>query len=63
LYFQGVKSAAIELVPGNEAIKVTLTHDEWAEDDPTYVSCSDGWPGILSRWKTLLETGKTFKPH
>jgi uncharacterized protein YndB with AHSA1/START domain len=55
--------ATIELVPESEATKVTVTHDEWAEDDPTYVSCSDGWPRILSRLKTLLETGKTFKPH
>src|SRR6516225_7741687 len=55
--------ATIELVPETEATKVTVTHDEWAEDDPTYVSCSDGWPRILSRLKTLLETGKTFKPH
>jgi len=55
--------ATIELVPETEATKVTVTHDEWAVDDPTYVMCSDGWPRILSRLKTLLETGKTFKPH
>jgi hypothetical protein len=40
-----------------------VTHDEWVEDDPTYAACADGWPRILSRLKTLLETGKTFKPH
>src|SRR5256885_1530402 len=28
--------ATIELVPETEATKVTVTHDEWAEDDPTY---------------------------
>jgi uncharacterized protein YndB with AHSA1/START domain len=55
--------ATIELVPETEATQVTVTHDEWAGDDPTYVACSDGWPRILSRLKTLLETGKTFKPH
>jgi uncharacterized protein YndB with AHSA1/START domain len=53
----------IELLPETEATKVTVTHDEWAEGDPTYVSCSDGWPRILSRLKTLIETGKTFEPH
>jgi uncharacterized protein YndB with AHSA1/START domain len=53
----------LELVAETEATKVTVTHDEWAEDDPTYTSCADGWPRILSRLKTLLETGKTFKPH
>jgi uncharacterized protein YndB with AHSA1/START domain len=53
----------IALVQETEATQVTVTHDEWAEDDPTYAACSDGWPRILSRLKTLLETGKTFRPH
>jgi uncharacterized protein YndB with AHSA1/START domain len=53
----------LELVPESEAVKVTVTHDEWAESDSTYSSCADGWPRILSRLKTLIETGKTFKPH
>jgi uncharacterized protein YndB with AHSA1/START domain len=55
--------ATIELVPETDATKVTVTHDDWADDDPTYAACADGWPRILSRLKTLLETGKTFKPH
>jgi uncharacterized protein YndB with AHSA1/START domain len=55
--------ATIELTPETEATKVSVTHDEWAEDDSTYTACADGWPRILSRLKTLLETGKTFKPH
>jgi uncharacterized protein YndB with AHSA1/START domain len=55
--------ATIELVPETEATKVTVTHDEWADDDATYAACADGWPRILSRLKTLIETGKTFKPH
>ncbi len=38
-------------------------HDEWADDDANYDFCGDGWPRILSRLKTLIETGKTFKPH
>lgn len=53
----------VELVPETEATKVTVTHDEWAEDDATRAACADGWPRILSRMKTLIETGKTFKPH
>ena len=51
------------LAAETEATKVTVTHDEWAEGDSTYASCADGWPRILSRLKTLIETGKTFKPH
>jgi uncharacterized protein YndB with AHSA1/START domain len=53
----------IELVPETEATRVSVTHDQWADGDGTYTSCADGWPRILSRLKTLLETGKTFRPH
>ena len=60
---QKMSRATIQLVPETEATQVTVTHDQWADDDPTYMACSDGWPRILSRLKTLLETGKTFKPH
>ena len=53
----------VELAPETEATKVTVTHDEWAEDDPGYAGTLDGWARIFSRLKTLIETGKTFKPH
>jgi uncharacterized protein YndB with AHSA1/START domain len=53
----------IELVPESEATRVSVTHDQWAEDDTAYASFADGWPLLLSRLKTLIETGKTFKPH
>ncbi len=54
---------SVELVPETEATKVTVTHDQWAEGDPSYAATADGWARILSRLKTLIETGKTFKPH
>jgi uncharacterized protein YndB with AHSA1/START domain len=53
----------IELTPESEAVKVVVTNDEFEEDDPAYAQNADGWPRILSRLKTLLETGKTFRPH
>jgi uncharacterized protein YndB with AHSA1/START domain len=53
----------LELVPETEATKVTVIHDQWAESDAAYGPTADGWPRILSRLKTLIETGKTFKPH
>ncbi len=53
----------LELTPESEAVKVTLVNDEWTDDDPAYKQNADGWPRILSRLKTLLETGKTFRPH
>jgi uncharacterized protein YndB with AHSA1/START domain len=53
----------LELTQESEATKVVVTHDQWAEDDASYAATTDGWPRILSRLKTLIETGKTFKPH
>ena len=53
----------IELTPESEAVKVVVANDGWTEDDPAYAQNADGWPRILSRLKTLLETGKTFRPH
>ncbi|HEY1581044.1 MAG TPA: SRPBCC domain-containing protein [Terracidiphilus sp.] len=53
----------IELTPELEAVKVMVTNDNFRDDDPAYAQNVDGWPRILSRLKTLLETGKTFRPH
>ena len=53
----------IALTQETEAVKVVVTNDEWADDDSAYLQNADGWPRILSRLKTLLETGKTFRPH
>lgn len=53
----------IELTAESEAVKVVVINNGWADDDPTYLQNADGWPRILSRLKTLLETGKTFRPH
>ncbi|HKV94163.1 MAG TPA: SRPBCC domain-containing protein [Candidatus Angelobacter sp.] len=53
----------VELTPETEAVKVVVTNDGFQENDPAYVQNADGWPRILSRLKTLLETGKTFRPH
>lgn len=53
----------VELTSETEAVKVVVTNDDWADEDPTYAQNAEGWPRILSRLKTLLETGKTFRPH
>jgi uncharacterized protein YndB with AHSA1/START domain len=53
----------VELTPETEAVKVVLTNDGFEEDDPAYAQNAEGWPRILSRLKTLIETGKTFRPH
>lgn len=53
----------VELTPETEAVKVVVTNDGWRGNDLAYAQNADGWPRILSRLKTLLETGKTFRPH
>lgn len=53
----------ITLTQESEAVKVEVRNDGFADHDPAYEQNADGWPRILSRLKTLLETGKTFRPH
>jgi uncharacterized protein YndB with AHSA1/START domain len=60
---ESMSNVRIELTPESEAVKVVVINDGWADDDPAYAQNADGWPRILSRLKTLLETGKTFRPH
>jgi uncharacterized protein YndB with AHSA1/START domain len=60
---ESMSRVKVELTPESEAVKVVVTNDGFTEDDPAYLQNADGWPRILSRLKTLLETGKTFRPH
>jgi uncharacterized protein YndB with AHSA1/START domain len=53
----------VTLTRETEAVQVVVTNDGFADDDPAYAQNADGWPRILSRLKTLLEAGKTFRPH
>lgn len=49
-----VKSrVTIALTQETEAVKVVVTNDQWADDDPAYQQNADGWPRILSRLKTF----------
>ncbi|HEV2578171.1 MAG TPA: SRPBCC domain-containing protein [Acidobacteriaceae bacterium] len=61
--FSRASRVTVELTQESEATQVVVTHDRWAEEDKTSAATADGWPRILSRMKTLIETGKTFKPH
>jgi uncharacterized protein YndB with AHSA1/START domain len=44
-----------------EAVKLTLVHDQWKENDPSYKGSLAYWPIGLSMMKTLIETGKLLK--
>ena len=41
-------------------VKLTLVHDGFEPGSVIASMVSQGWPGILSNLKTLLETGETL---
>jgi hypothetical protein len=48
------------LEPMGQCTKLTLIHDEWHPDDPSYEASDSAWWHILSNTKTLVETGRTL---
>jgi uncharacterized protein YndB with AHSA1/START domain/DNA-binding transcriptional ArsR family regulator len=50
-----------ELEPAGGAGKLTVVHDGFPVDSTAAGLVSNGWPRVLSRLKTLLETGDTFR--
>ncbi len=50
--------ATFVIEPHGKLVKLTLTHEGFAEDSKFLAGISKGWPAILSGLKSLLETGK-----
>jgi uncharacterized protein YndB with AHSA1/START domain/DNA-binding transcriptional ArsR family regulator len=50
-----------ELEPAGDAVKLTVIHDQLPPEGTTARLVSRGWPQVLSKLKTLLETGETFR--
>ena len=48
------------LEPVGGTTKLTLIHDEWHPEDPSYAGSTSAWWQILSNTKTLVETGRTL---
>ena len=46
------------LEPSDGTVKLTVTHEDFAEGSKTLPSISEGWPLVLSSLKSVLETGK-----
>jgi hypothetical protein len=42
-------------------VKLTVVHDGFPVDSTAAGLVANGWPRVLSRMKTLLETGDTFR--
>ena len=50
--------ATLVIEPHGKLVKLTLTHEGFAEGSKFLLGISQGWPAILSALKSLLETGK-----
>jgi uncharacterized protein YndB with AHSA1/START domain len=53
--------ATFVLEPYGKLIKLTLTHEGFAEGGKFLDGISKGWPAILSSLKSLLETGNALE--
>jgi uncharacterized protein YndB with AHSA1/START domain len=50
--------ATFVIEPYGKLVKLTLTHEGFAEGSKFLLGISQGWPAILSGLKSILETGK-----
>jgi uncharacterized protein YndB with AHSA1/START domain/DNA-binding transcriptional ArsR family regulator len=50
-----------ELEPAGTAVKLTVLQDDFPPASKAAEMVSNGWPQVLSKLKTLLETGETFR--
>jgi uncharacterized protein YndB with AHSA1/START domain len=53
--------ATFELEPFGKLVKLTLTHEGFAEGSKMLPAISRGWPAILSSLKSILETGQPLE--
>jgi uncharacterized protein YndB with AHSA1/START domain len=54
---EGDSLCTIELEPNGAAVKLSITHTIEREPSKFIAAVSNGWPGIISNLKSLLETG------
>lgn len=47
-----------EIEPVDSMCRLTLVHDDFANENATFKSVGGGWPLVLSSLKSLLETGE-----
>lgn len=55
---EGYSQCCFELEPHGGAVKLTITHSMARADSKFVRAVAQGWPGILSNLKSLLETGE-----
>lgn len=57
---EGPSRATFEIEPAEGVVKLTVTHEIDRDGSKFIQAVSNGWPGILSNLKTLLETGAPY---
>ncbi len=52
----------LEATPGprGQAVRLTVTHEDFPPDSTIFKGIVEGWPAILSGLKTLVETGHSL---
>ena len=56
-------TVTFELEEMGPVVKLTVIHGGFDPGSAMFAMVSEGWPGILSDLKTLLETGETLPPR
>jgi len=60
-FFEEMREPATKVIftiePNGKIVKLTLTHEGFADGSKLLGAISSGWPAILSSLKSLLETG------
>lgn len=54
---EGYSRCIFDLEPGDDVVKLTVTHEIDQEESKFINAVSQGWPKILASLKSLLETG------
>jgi len=49
-----------DIEPAGQAVKLTVTHDDFVPDSEMRKGIAQGWPAILSNLKSVLETGEVL---
>jgi uncharacterized protein YndB with AHSA1/START domain/DNA-binding transcriptional ArsR family regulator len=57
-----ISKVSFDIEPASAAVKLTVVHDDFEPDSEMLRGVSEGWPGILSNLKSLLETGEIVAP-
>jgi uncharacterized protein YndB with AHSA1/START domain len=52
--------AHFEIESGADGTRLTVRHAGFTPDSPVLAAVKDGWPGVLSSLKSLLETGRAL---